>query len=70
MLSMILRCKAYCQIIYSRQGPCIEVADVNKDGLEDFFMGGAKGVPSQIFIQNRNGKIQREGICIDINIEF
>ena len=40
---------------YSRQGPSIEVADVNKDGLEDFFIGGAKGKPSQIFIQNKNG---------------
>jgi enediyne biosynthesis protein E4 len=40
---------------YSRQGPCIEVADVNKDGLEDFFIGGTKGKPSQIFIQNANG---------------
>src|SRR4029078_4168057 len=39
----------------SRQGPCIEVADINKDGLEDFFMGGAKDHASQIFIQNTNG---------------
>ena len=39
----------------SRQGPCIEVADINKDGLEDFFMGGAKGQPSQIFIQDNKG---------------
>ncbi|HEV8083274.1 MAG TPA: VCBS repeat-containing protein [Chitinophagaceae bacterium] len=39
----------------SRQGPCIEVADINKDGLEDFFMGGAKDQVSQIFIQNANG---------------
>ena len=39
----------------SRQGPCIEVADVNKDGLEDFFIGGAKDQPSQIFIQNTDG---------------
>ncbi len=38
----------------SRQGPSIEVADVNKDGLEDFFIGGAKDQPSQIFIQNTN----------------
>ena len=41
----------------SRQGPCIEVADINKDGLEDFFMGGAKDQPSQIFIQNTNGHL-------------
>ncbi|HRI21654.1 MAG TPA: CRTAC1 family protein, partial [Panacibacter sp.] len=39
----------------SREGPCIEAADVNKDGLEDFFMGGAKDQPSQLFIQNSNG---------------
>jgi enediyne biosynthesis protein E4 len=39
----------------SRQGPCIQVADVNKDGNEDFFIGGAKGQPGQIFIQNKNG---------------
>ncbi len=39
----------------SRQGPCIDVADINKDGLEDFFVGSAKGKPSQIFIQNANG---------------
>jgi enediyne biosynthesis protein E4 len=39
----------------SREGPCIEVADINKDGLEDFFMGGAKNRPSQVYIQNSNG---------------
>jgi len=38
----------------SRQGPCIAVADVNKDGLEDFFMGGAKDQPAQLFLQNKN----------------
>ncbi|MEO8109050.1 MAG: VCBS repeat-containing protein [Ginsengibacter sp.] len=39
----------------SRQGPCMAKADINKDGLEDIFIGGAKGIPSQIFIQNTNG---------------
>jgi len=38
----------------SRQGPCLAVKDVNKDGLEDFFIGGAKGQPAQLFIQNKN----------------
>ncbi len=37
-----------------RQGPCIQVADVNKDGVEDFFIGGAKGQPAQLFLQNKN----------------
>ncbi len=39
----------------SRQGPCIAVADINKDGLEDFFMGGAKDQPGQLFLQSGNG---------------
>ncbi|MEP6597049.1 MAG: FG-GAP-like repeat-containing protein, partial [Ginsengibacter sp.] len=40
----------------SRQGPSIEVTDINKDGREDFFIGGAKDQASQIFIQSPNGK--------------
>ena len=36
----------------SRQGPCVAKADINNDGREDIFIGGAKGQPSQIFIQN------------------
>jgi enediyne biosynthesis protein E4 len=38
----------------SRQGPNIEVADVNKDGLDDIFMGSAKGTSSEIYLQNTN----------------
>ena len=38
----------------SRQGPCIEIADINKDGREDIFIGGAKGQPSELYIQNSN----------------
>lgn len=40
----------------SRQGPCIAKSDVNKDGREDIFIGGSKGKPGQLFIQQRNGK--------------
>ncbi len=40
----------------SRQGPCSAVADINKDGLEDFFLGGAKGQVSKIFMQKANGQ--------------
>ena len=46
----------------SRQGPGIEVADVNKDGLDDIFMGGAKDQPSQIFIQNKNNSFSQKSI--------
>jgi hypothetical protein len=44
----------------SRQGPCMAVADVNKDGLDDIFFGGAKGQLSQIFIQNSNGTFTKK----------
>ena len=39
----------------SRQGPCLAVADINKDGLNDVFVGGAKGSSSNIYLQMRNG---------------
>ena len=35
----------------SRQGPCMAKEDINKDGLEDLFVGGARGQPSKIFLQ-------------------
>ena len=39
----------------SRQGPCMVVADINKDGLDDVFFGSAKGSAPAIYIQNKNG---------------
>jgi enediyne biosynthesis protein E4 len=41
----------------SRFGPCMAKADVNADGLEDLFIGGAKGYPGTLFIQNKNGSL-------------
>lgn len=40
---------------YSRQGPAIAVADVNRDGQEDVFCGGAKGQSGQIYLQTGTG---------------
>jgi len=39
----------------STEGPKLAVADVNGDGLEDFFMGGATGDTAKLFIQQPNG---------------
>ena len=38
----------------SKQGPCLSKADVNNDGLDDFFIGGAAGFEGKLFIQNSN----------------
>ena len=40
----------------STEGPKLAVADVNGDGLEDFFMGGAIGDTAKLFIQQPDGK--------------
>ncbi len=40
----------------SRQGPCMAKADINKDGMEDLYIGGAKGQQGQVFISNKTGR--------------
>ena len=46
----------------STQGPCMAVADLNKDGLEDLFMGGAKEFPGQLFFQQPDGSFEKQKI--------
>ena len=43
---------------YSRNGPGLAVGDVNADGLEDLFIGGATGQSGVLIIQQPNGKFK------------
>ena len=42
----------------STEGPKLAVGDVNGDGLEDFYMGGASGDTAKLFIQQKNGHFE------------
>ncbi|MFM9910562.1 MAG: VCBS repeat-containing protein [Chitinophagaceae bacterium] len=42
----------------STQGPRIAVGDVNKDGLEDFFICGARNQSGQVFLQQKDGRFK------------
>ncbi len=41
---------------YSKMGPALAVGDVNGDGKKDFFIGGGKGQPGVIYLNQGNGQ--------------
>jgi hypothetical protein len=62
----------------STRGPKVAVGDVNKDGLDDLYLCGAKGQPGRLMIQQRNGTFQPQdtavfdhyAVCEDVDAVF
>ncbi|GAB5528678.1 MAG: VCBS repeat-containing protein [Roseivirga sp.] len=43
---------------FSTEGPALAVADVNGDGLDDMYLGGAKEQPGALWLQQANGSFR------------
>ncbi|MEN7548504.1 VCBS repeat-containing protein [Rapidithrix thailandica] len=63
----------------SNFGPCLAVADVNHDGLEDFYIGGAMGQSGVLYLQSsrkgsfhesKNAPWQEDQDCEDLGAVF
>ena len=51
----------------SREGPALAVGDINGDGLDDVFLGGAANMPRSLYVQQANGSFaaQRQPFLLD-----
>ncbi|MBJ6368623.1 VCBS repeat-containing protein [Snuella sp. CAU 1569] len=46
----------------SQFGPALAVGDVNNDGMEDFYIGGAKGYSAALFLQTERGTFNKSNL--------
>jgi len=52
----------------SREGPALAVGDVDNDGNEDIFVGGAKGQPGKIYLHRAGGKLDlKPSQCFNVD---
>lgn len=42
----------------SEEGPGVAIGDINADGLDDLFLGGAKWQPAQVYLQTKNNNFK------------
>ena len=48
----------------SNEGPCLCNGDINHDGLDDFYIGGAKNQPGSLYLQNRAGGFFKSDVAL------
>jgi hypothetical protein len=51
-------------IMISNEGPCTCSGDFNKDGLDDFYIGGAQGQAGRLWIQHTSGHFKTLGNAV------
>lgn len=64
--------------MYSYQGPRMAKGDVNKDGLDDLYIGGGKGQAGELFLQQKGGRFlksskvafKQDELCTDTDAVF
>ncbi len=55
----------------SKEGPALAIGDLNNDGNEDIFVGGAKGQEGKIYLHTGNGKVNLlKSTCFDGDAGF
>ena len=55
--------------MHSRLGPGLTTADINHDGLSDFYVGASAGHQGSIFIQHKDGNFTSKPLSQDSSFE-
>ncbi|MBU2975362.1 VCBS repeat-containing protein [Zobellia sp. B3R18] len=55
--------------LISQEGPALAIGDINGDGNEDIFIGGAEGQSGIVYTHSGNGKLSKKPLNLDIDFD-